>query len=176
MTVARTLTLSDDATDTVDFELDSAESPTADFGVSGAQVAGQPTLFDASASTGPAGEDLFYTMLALSEVAPSFDGSDGGLLNGFFPDHHLWPPHLVAWKRTVSKFKMVWTDFSVSAVDFTGRPKPWHLSWLRRADPVDKVYYLPLFLEWWEKWFAYRKALPGSGGGASIHHWALGPL
>ena len=120
------------------------------------------------------GEDLFYTMLALSEVAPSFDGSDGGLLNGFFPDHHLWPPHLVAWKRTVSKFKMVWTDFSVSAVDFTGRPKPWHLSWLRRADPVDKVYYLPLFLEWWEKWFAYRKALPGSG--ASIHHWALGPL
>ena len=103
-------------------------------------------------------------------------GSDGGLLNGFFPDHHLWPPHLVAWKRTVSKFKMVWTDFSVSAVDFTGRPKPWHLSWLRRADPVDKVYYLPLFLEWWEKWFAYRKALPGSGGGASIHHWALGPL
>ena len=116
------------------------------------------------------GEDIFYTMLALAETAPSFDGSDGGLLNGFFPDHSLWPPHLVAWKRTVSKFKMVWTDFAVSAVDFTGRPKPWHDAWLRRADPVDRVYYLPLFLEWWDRWFAYRKGMSGH----SIHTWTLG--
>ena len=31
------------------------------------------------------GEDLFYRMLAYSETAPSFDGSDGGLLHGTFP-------------------------------------------------------------------------------------------
>jgi hypothetical protein len=49
-----------------------------------------------------------------------------GLLNNMFPEHELWPPHLVAWKRTVSRFKMVWTDWNVSAVDFTGLPKPWH--------------------------------------------------
>jgi hypothetical protein len=79
-------------------------------------------------------QDLYYTMVAQSETAPSFDGSDGGLLNGFFPRHYLWPPHLVAWKRTVTRFKVVWTDFPVSAVDFTGFPKPW--------DPRCTVYLL----------------------------------
>ena len=194
------------------------------------------------------GEDLFYRMLAYSETAPSFDGSDGGLLHGtfpcpvrpsirvldaslrrcvaampislpsrrpahfapvtlppmrvlplpalvlalhwlplpfcavlasdrglhahhvsclggflcagMFPDHHLWPPHFVAWKRTVSRFKMVWTDSPVKAVDLTGRPKPWHATWLRRADPKDKIYYLPFFLEWWEQLFGYQAVLP----------------
>jgi hypothetical protein len=34
---------------------------------------------------------------------------------------------------------------------------------------VDKVYYLPLFIEWWEQWFLYVRALPT----APIHAWTL---
>jgi hypothetical protein len=41
--------------------------------------------------------------------------------------------------------------------------------WLRRADPVDKVYYLPLFIEWWEQWFSYVGTLPT----APIHTWTI---
>ncbi|EKX41043.1 hypothetical protein GUITHDRAFT_142217 [Guillardia theta CCMP2712] len=69
---------------------------------------------------------------------PSYDGSDAGLLLSLFPDHLLYHPSLV------------WTDFKVAGFDFTGLPKPWQEGWLRREDPVDRVCYLPLMLEWWE--------------------------
>ena len=129
-------------------------------------------------------------------------------------------------QRRVAPEIVVWTDFAVLAVDFTGRPKPWHpqvcacmgvdlssvwgansrtdrqqggtgvlarararctaphthnlsvtsshpalspSQWLRRADPVDKVYYLPMFIEWWEQWFSYSRILPAS----SMHTWSI---
>jgi hypothetical protein len=58
--VESSVTLTDGQTNTVDFELDAAPIPTASFEFSGTLKAGEPTLFDASTSTGAPGETLSY--------------------------------------------------------------------------------------------------------------------